>query len=368
MNLIYDHQIFARQRYGGISRYFFELISRLSQTSEVDLTLFLGFFINEYGIEKIKGLRHPIKSWKHAPFPKTSRLFMTMNALWFSHVIAKAKRGIYHQTYYDLLAPDFKGKRIVTVYDMIHELHPSHFSSKETEAVMRTKKLSVEKADGIICISESTKKDLLNHFDVEEDKVKVIYLGNSLDIPINASAIIDGPYILYVGVRGGYKNFSALLTAYARSERIRQEFKIVCFGGGLFNSQEKELIRSFNLVGKVLQQSGSDEILANLYHYATLFVFPSLYEGFGIPLLEAMHYGCPVLASDVSSIPEVLGPAGLYFNPTDIDNLAHNLGRVLYDVTLRVKMKDIGLEQGRRFSWNHCAKETHVFYEKVLSA
>jgi len=205
----------------------------------------------------------------------------------------------------------------------------------------------------------------MHYYNVPEERIKVIYLGNPLNLEVTAPRIVDTPYILFVGLRGGYKNFDKLLTAYAQSKKLNKDFKLICFGGWKFIAHEQSLIRSLGLGDKVLHYSGPDQILANLYKYSAVFVYPSLYEGFGIPPLEAMHYGCPVLVSNTSSIPEAVGQAGLYFNPTSADDLSFHLDKILHDDTLRNELIRRGHEQENKFSWDVCAQETLKLYRQV---
>ncbi len=363
MNLLYDHQIFSMQRYGGVSRYFYELISRLCREAEVDISLFLGFYINKYGIESYRSHFGHFWGMKYHPIPKIGILLSLVNEVLFNLFIDKQRSYVYHQTYYTYFGRKLNCKRVVTVYDMIHELYPQYFSHRDTTS--RNKEKMVLNSDAIICISQSTRNDLMNYYNVPDDRISVIYLGNSLNLEVIAPRLVDGPYILYVGHRNGYKNFKLLLTAYARAHKIRSDFKLICFAGGKFNIQEQALIRSLDLSNKVLEYAGTDEVLANLYKYATAFVYPSLYEGFGIPPLEAMHYGCPVLVSNTSSILEVVGQAGLYFNPTSVDDLSFHLDKILHDDMLRTELTQRGHEQEKIFSWDVCAKETLKLYHQI---
>ncbi len=363
MNLLYDHQVFSLQKYGGVSRYFYELISRLCRDAEVNLSLFLGFYINEYGLESHRSCYDRFWGMKHRHIPKTGTLFAHVNNVLFDFFFDKHQRYIYHQTYYAYCGRKLHGKRVVTVYDMIHELYPHYFSRRDT--TRRDKKMMVLNSDAIICISQSTKKDLMNYYNVPEGRIRVIYLGNSLNLEISTQRMVDSPYILSVGHRGGYKNFNFLLTAYASSKKIQKDFKLICFGGGTFSAQERALIRSLDLNDKVLHFSGTDDILANLYKYAAVLVYPSLYEGFGIPPLEAMHYGCPVLAGNVSSIPEVIGDAGLYFNPTSLDDLLYQLNKILYVNLLRGELIQRGHQRENSFSWDVCAQQTRELYRQI---
>lgn len=174
--------------------------------------------------------------------------------------------------------------------------------------------------------------------------------------------IVKDPFILYVGLRGEYKNFALVLAAFAQSSKINNNYKIVCFGGGKFNREEQMMLKQVGLADRVIWLSGTDEILANLYKYASVFVYPSLYEGFGIPPLEAMHYGCPVLTCNTSSIPEVVGSAGLYFDTTNMEELRDKMEKVLSDDELKQKLIKLGHQQEQHFNWDTCANETLQFY------
>ncbi len=362
MNIVFDYQIFIRQRYGGISRYFFELITRLCQNQRTKVSLFLGYYINDYGLERYQDC------YRHYNGTKQTRCrvnlpFLFLNKILFETFVKKITPDIYHQTYYDYIRTDFPVKRVITVHDMIHEIFPKYFP--RCDMTRRKKILSVSNAEGIICVSESTKNDLINYYQISEKKIKVIYHGNSLNICVTSPKIVDCPYILYVGQRNRYKNFNLLLKAFANLKWVKKNFALICFGGGPFNINERKLTTSLNVADKVHYYSGSDEILANLYKHASVFVYPSLYEGFGFPPLEAMHYGCPILVSNSSSMPEVVGQAGTYFNPHSQDDLSYKLDKILSTDELRIKNVKLGFEQVKKFSWEKCVKETFDFYKQL---
>lgn len=363
MKLIYDYQIFSLQKHGGISRYFYEIISRLSNNELDSIYAFLGLNINEYGLENFRGKFSGFFGCKHAAIPKTGRLFGLVNNLVFSQYISRNAYDVYHPTYYSYLGSNYSGRRVITVYDMIHEKYPRFFPSLDNTS--RLKKAAVEKADGIICISESTKRDLIEIFAVPAQKIKVIYLSNSLIIDPVSIPIVSDPYILYVGQRNGYKNFDLLLRAFAQSPQIKNNFKIACFGGGNITASEASLLKDLKIDNRIIMLSGSDDKLANLYKYASVFVYPSLYEGFGIPPLEAMHYGCPVLVAKTSSIPEVVGDAGWYFEPGNTEDLAVNLDKMLRDEAILSRLTNRGYQREKHFSWDRCAAETREYYRCI---
>jgi glycosyltransferase involved in cell wall biosynthesis len=364
MNLLYDHSIFRLQRYGGISRYFFELITRLSNKTDVEINLFEGFHINEYGLSNHKSDFSLYNGYKVPEIKYTGDAFEIINKLWFDNIYSKSNFDIYHPTYYRKDLNKFKKSPIVqTVYDMIHELYSGQFL--DSKSVIEAKKISVDSADIIICISENTKKDLIRMYNIHENKIKVIYLANSLQpsksMPFKELEIkynIKKPYILHVGVRGGYKNFSLLLDVY--TSHFSDKFDLVSFG-----ENRLEIINKSSLLKNVFLVKGHDNLLASLYQNAFCLVYPSLYEGFGIPLLESMALGCPVIASNASSIPEVVGNSGILFDPHSQNELISAI-ESLYDESNRNKLIKLGFEQEKKFSWDKTANDTLKIYKSII--
>jgi len=363
MHVLFDHQIFTWQWYGGISRYYRELIARLCHIQGVDVSLFLGWHVNEYGLDTVQ---HNFKNYwgkKHAhQFGNVP--FKLINGMMLKMISGRIKPDVYHQTYYDYIDIRTKAKRVVTVHDMIHELYPHFFPFYDMTS--RRKRESIQKADGIICVSEATKGDLLNCYPSLETRVKVVYHGIDLSRQhVVDSHLIDSSYVLYVGQRSRYKNFSLLFNAYAKCRRVNAHYKLVCFGGGAFSSAEEKDIAKFGLSSKVEHLDGDDAMLTSLYKNASVIVVPSLYEGFGFPPLEAMSYGCPVLVSNTSSLPEVVGDAGIYFDPHKEDDLIDKLETLLFDETLRQKLIQAGYGQVNKFNWETCASETLQLYRDL---
>jgi glycosyltransferase involved in cell wall biosynthesis len=256
---------------------------------------------------------------------------------------------------------------------MTHEKLSQFFNHKDIFNIQDNTSLAkqecVKKADRIICVSENTKNDLIEIFDVEPRKISVIYHGYSLTAQENPQLEVDTPepYIFYVGDRGGYKNFQRLLQAYASSSNLRNNCCIVCFGGGVLSPDERRQINALGLPeSKVLQVSGNDLALANFYRNASVFVYPSLYEGFGIPLLEAMALHCPVACSNTSSMPEVVGDAAELFNPYEPESIAEALEKILFSTTISDNLVKLGTERIKHFSWEICAEQTKQVYLSLL--
>jgi glycosyltransferase involved in cell wall biosynthesis len=249
---------------------------------------------------------------------------------------------------------------------MIHEIYPDQF--RDIGAVIKAKKRAISLADIIIAISENTKKDLIKIYDVPENKIKVVYLANSLQSPspqindeLKNKLELKNPYIFYVGDREKYKNFKVLFDSYIRN--FSEDFDLVCFGGTRFKNDELEKINR-RIKKSIIQLNGSDELLASLYKHAFCFVYPSFYEGFGIPPLEAMSMGCPVIATNASSIPEVVGDAAILFDPHSNDELISAI-KLIYDKSKRNELIKFGFEQEKKFSWDKMTKETLDIYKSI---
>lgn len=359
MDILYDHQIFCNQRYGGISRYFYEIVTRISK--EEDVTLFCGYNNNKYGIANNGDYKKVFSKKRCISRYGMGRLYNYLNKRNLHRISRNNTFDIYHPTYYD----DYElcnGKLIVTVYDMIHEIFPQYFGHDNT---CERKKKILAKADGIIAISQQTKLDLMQILGIDERKIKVIYLANSLFSEKYVDLGIEDRYLLYVGNRSGYKNFASAIKAFASSE-ICKDVKFICFGGGEFSQEEKTLIKDLNIEKQVELFFGNDDVLATLYKNAELFIYPSEYEGFGLPPLEAMNYGVPVVCSNVSSIPEVVGEAGAFFDPASADDIKEKIEYVLLNDDYRTRLINLGYQRTKQFSWERCAKETLEFYEEIL--
>lgn len=363
MRILYDNEIFLIQKYGGVSRYYFEMIRRMPDFN-TEVLLYMGRFINEYGLENFKDKFNVYDGSKIKHVPNTKLISIRLQKPFFERFANRQKFDILHQTYFGDINVKVKHKRIVTVYDFTHEKFSKNFTVFDRSA--KLKKIAIDKADGIICISESTRKDMEEMYDLKHKKVKVIYLANSLKYEINSKPVIDGNYILYIGDRRSYKNFEIMVRLFEVNTQLRNEYKLVCCGGGAFTKQESEMISKSGLENNSVQIGANDEKMANIYRYASVFVYPSKYEGFGIPLLESMYYKCPIVASNVGSLPEIGGNAGLYFNPDSVEELSACISKIINDRNVSDDLKRKGIEREKFFSWDKCARETYDFYREVL--
>ncbi|VVB53208.1 D-inositol-3-phosphate glycosyltransferase [uncultured archaeon] len=367
MKILYDHQIFASQIYGGVSRYFFELMKNFNKTRDIEFELSLRYSNNHY-IENAEFSKHK-SFFLPEKFIGQNKFCSFLNQNPSKKSLLKQDFDIFHPTYYDPYFLEHLGKKpfVLTIHDMIHELYPEMFSRKDNTS--ERKKLLLQKADKIIAISESTKRDILRFNNIEENKIKVIYHGNPLEKKNGSIALnmkLPDNFILYVGNRGGYKNFDFFLSSIIPLLKNDESLYVVCAGGGKFRGSENHRIKELNIKNKVLHYSIDNKILSCLYQKARVFVFPSLYEGFGIPVLESFSCGCPIALSNTSSLPEVAGNAALYFNPIDEFSIRETISKVIYNEEIRKELQSKGFEQLEKFSWEKTAKETAALYRELI--
>jgi len=361
MRILFDNKIFINQINGGPSVYFINLIKKLQEINceaKISSKLHLSNALSKSGIHNA-GKKIPFNS-NLIKYNSLRKFLHKINNKSCNHEIKIFKPNIFHTTYYEKYNyfNESKLEKIVTIFDLINE--------KFSKTFYKEKKISHKKeilnfADKIICISNSTKKDLLNFYNIDEKKISVIYLGYPKK-KTNLKKIFDFPYILYVGTRWKYKNFENLLKAISLSNSLKNNFKLVAFGGGKFNSYEENLIKKYNLKN-IFQIDGDDAKLHSCYKHASLFVYPTKYEGFGLPILESFLYGCPVACSYNSSLPEVAGEGAIYFNPDDPNDICNKIEKILISSEMREEFKNKSILQLKKFSWSKCAKETFEFYK-----
>jgi len=371
MKVLYDHQIFQMENIGGISRYFAELLKynpmlELSLKYSNNIYLQKKHFRDNNMLPKnytfntlfrnfnFKGKRHLVKYY--TKLLNKSNLSMSIGNL------KKSDYDIFHPTYYDpYFLPYLKGKPFVlTVHDMIHELFPSYFA-KDKFTIAYKRKL-VCSADKINVNSEQTKKDLIRVYPDVCEKITVVY--HAFSFPIALTERVIGNYVLFTGSRIGYKNFINFVCAIAPL-LLKYELRLVCTGQP-FSTNELALLQDLNIIDKAVSVLASEDELIKLYARANVFVFPSLYEGFGIPVLEAFATGCPAILANAGSLPEIGANAAVYFDPYSIDDMRSQIDNVLGSPSLQSEMIRKGKERARYFSWEKCAKETIGVYKSIL--
>lgn len=374
MRIAFDHQAFCLQRTGGVSRYFCELVSAMLPTHK-DVRIFAPLYRNVY-LRDLPAAN--VQGYWIKDYPTyTAGLCTRIMGRLASAAIERWQPDLIHETYYsNRPSGSKKTPTVLTVFDMISELGFMGDPASQGDIKQTPKFQAVQRADHIICISQSTQRDLIRLFDVPALKTTVIHLGcdafrvkphdtlESVAIPLAAQQA--KPYLLYVGLRGAYKNFSGLLEAYATSKRLAEDFDLVAFGAGAFTQDEQTQIIALGLsLNQVRQTAGTDESLATLYRNAAALVYPSRYEGFGLPPLEAMAQGCPVVSSNSSSMPEVIGDAAEYFDPDNVDDMSAAIEHVVYSTERREELIRKGHVRSKMFDWATCAAETMRLYQTI---
>lgn len=359
MHVLYDGNIYNLQATGGVNRYFANLIRRLPQDVVPHLTSCKTRSVNYPSHPNLKV--HRFRRFRPAG------ISYRLEQRYFDYVAASRRFDVAHPTYYTLLSrravKEYKCPIVITVWDMIHEL----FDPDPERRNARDKEKAVLAADAIICISENTKKDLLEHYPVPAERVKVTHLASEIDESQSHGdePVPKGPYFLYVGLRFSYKNFHGLLKAFARVGSSHPDLRL-CVVGAPFTPEEVNLIAEHNLGDRIdLYEQVTDAHLAKLYRCSLALIYPSQYEGFGLPPLEAMSCGTPVVSSNCSSLPEVVGDAGVMFDPQDTGHLGDILIELAGSPTKRDELIAKGFERAKLFSWDKTAAQTVEIYRSL---
>jgi len=357
MTIVFDNIIFFLQRAGGISLYWSALLKRASQSKKYEFVCYEpkkkshNIFYRDFSLPKRYEINLPIILLRYLPFTKKVEEY-----------------AIFHSSYYRVAL----GKKVInitTVHDFTYEYY---FKGLLKWIHILQKRFAITHSDGIICVSENTKKDLLHFFPhLDESKIRVIYHGLSEDffpLPLEEKKeklasvfpqLVDKKYVLYVGDRTHYKNFSIAVEAVKQLPLL----VLVVAGGKKLSLKEKRLIR--DIEEKIIFFRGvSSQMLNILYNNAHCLIYPSSYEGFGLPVLEAMGSGCPVVCSRSSSLPEVVGNAGILIDEKNVWDYVvaiQNLERS----EIREFYREKGLERVKVFSWDNAFKQTVNFYKQV---
>lgn len=385
MKILYDHQAFEIQKRGGVSRYFSTLINQLYKIKNAHVESTSLYLNNEY-------LKSPATSENFTDYITLSdrtlshiksrlrryksivslylRIKMWMQRLQKLNSVRKLKRqdfDIFHPTYYDGYFLKYLGQKpfVVTVFDMMHEIYPEYFSNQDRTS--DNKRLLTKHASRIIAISHNTKKDLVKYFGIASEKITVIHLANLLDTRQEEALDIPSRYILYVGGRKRFKNFDFFIKSIAPIMHGENDLHIICAGGDAFDSKELALFDNLSLRNKIIQHTVNDKQLTYLYKNAEFFIFPSLYEGFGLPIMEAFACKCPIAISDASCFPEIAGDAALYFNPQSEDSIAQTIKKMLHDEELRKNLVEKGTKRLTDFSKEKMAQETYQVYNDGIT-
>lgn len=382
MKVLYDLQAFDMQTHGGVSRCFAELYSHrpafvdahisVKETDNVYLHE-LGFppkgtLYKNFLCDKDTKLKHFLFKLKYnIKYGKFSRLDKRplINLFETESVLKKGDFDIFHPTFFDDYFLPFLGKKpfVITVHDMIPEI----FSIDKHQ--VEQKLAIIPKATHIVAVSERTKQDLVRIMHVPEEKVSVIYHGSDEEpYTPSTTAPIAEEYILFVGTRYEYKNFKAFCKSCVGILKRHPQLKIVCTGVP-FSPEEIQFFESLGIKERMVHKfvQTSQELL-DLYHYAFTFVYPSKYEGFGIPILEAYKADCPVMLNRASCFPEIAGDAAVFFDlnseKSDFEEQFETLYRLTGDE--REELIQRQRERMKLYSWSKSAAQLADVYKDVL--
>lgn len=366
----------------GIGQYVRHLFTAMDKMPETRLRMFYGIHCeNGMHMPKVNAVQAAQQAYGVAqrllPRPRSIKKFAE-KLLFKYHTRSGFENTIYHEPNY--VAMPFNGPLVLTVCDLSCFEHPEAHPLERVKLLQKDMPATIERADHIIVISESTGEALRRCFNVDPKRMTTTYLAADarfhpvddaqLRPKLDALGLMPGHYLLSVGTLEPRKNLPALFAAYAGlPAALRQRYPLVVAGMRGWNTVDlmasaQTLINAgdLRLLGYV-----EDALVPALFAGAAAFCYPSRYEGFGLPALEAMACGVPVVTANQTSLPEVVGPAGLMVNPDDVDAMRESLQHLLEDRVYAAALGQLGLARAQTFSWERCARETFAVYEQVMS-
>lgn len=367
MHLVIDGTVFERETPGGIARLFSNVLPLLC---DLDPKLRIQLFFTKTPTIPFPNHKQ-ISVFIPDNVQKILRPFRLANSqrLSFQKIILQIWMGSTHRkvwlsTYFSMPPETWEGKQVVIVHDFIYELFPEYIPGGES--VVKQKALAISNADKVICNSNTTAGDLRRLFPIPDKDIFIAHLAADpkfrLKTPDQIIHKVEYPFLFFVGKRGNYKNFSTLLEAYSRWSK-KGTVKLVVAGPDLSEDEVKKIDDMTLEDNIVVFRHPDDETLCDLYNQAFAFIYPSLYEGFGIPLLEAMNCRCPVIASQISSTEEVAGDIPIYFNAQDPMSLLSALDQLSDKSELEKRVQN-GLAKVQQYFWEKTAK---VFLDALYS-
>jgi glycosyltransferase involved in cell wall biosynthesis len=369
IKILFDSDIFDRQKFGGISWYFTEVIKNLK--TKANTKTILPVVLTENLVLQDKKLTNKLINrlfyTKYTPQILIKKAPPRLNTTLTRYYLKQQNFDVFVPTYFDIDFLKYIGNKpfVLTVYDMLHEILPHYYL--DDKHTVPQKLTLMEQATRIIAISENTKKDIVKIYPhIDANKIDVVHLAQSLEIDEKVKIDLPKKYILFVGYRMTYKNFIFLFNAAKTLLKTDPDLYLVCAGGYAFKPEEIELFKNEGLSDKIIHKTFEVNELFYFYQNAQCFIFPSQYEGFGIPVLEAMACGCPVILPRYSSFPEVAGEAGIYFELNDEKGLEDNLKKVLENEDFRKAYITKGYAQSGKFTWKKTADECFEIFQKAV--
>lgn len=359
----FDDQIFIAQSRGGISKYFVEIIQRLPKYGITPVLLCestRNSHLAESGLVPRASIESNLQSrvrgfwWRLTGHPRYKGALI--NSV-----------DVIHHTFTHRSYLGMAGKpNVVTIYDMIPEVYPEYFPTGNPHFA---KAEYAKKCDVLISISESTTKDMVRFYGSGiEARTQIVPFGVGEQF-LSPHPEVEMPelpqsYLLFVGVRRGYKHFMTALRAFEKLASTDSGLHFVIIGGGRYSDEERLAIQASPFIEKIMHFNPSDEQMPEFYRRAKCFVFPSVYEGFGLPTLEALASGTPVVLADASCSREVGGDSAIYCEPGDIDSLVDGILTATSEMWVN-QIKAKGPERAREFTWDLVAEQTANIYKKL---
>ena len=357
----------------GVGHYSYFLVkSLLALDQKNEYVLFF-----DYRFQNTKEFKQSNVTIRTFPFSQYKRFLpFSYSHLLITAYLNREKLDLYHSPA-NVIPYTYSRPAIVTVHDLAIYKHPEWFPRGQKFSVSILVPRSLSRARRIIAVSEATKKDIVKVFGIPAEKIQVIHEGvvqeknYVLKAKLQEKYSIPGDYLLYVGTLEARKNIPKLVVAFAQlaKEKRFSKYTLVLAGHRGWKSDEV-----FNAINKLKLGNRAaylnyvpHEDKIGLIRNASVFVFPTLYEGFGLPVLEALSLGVPVISSNVASIPEVTGDAALLINPNSETALAEAMRKMLNSTQLRQRYSQAGVEQAKKFSWRKCAEETLKVYREEYS-
>lgn len=374
MRILYDYQDLTFQRYGGIATYFCSIIPRIAKTETVILGLKWTRCIQAYGWDGLYGgkigeqIERIIAGFRHGRYLASTlwrHTVLLINVCYFLRLLLRQRFDVVHVTL-DVRPwwiPILRRPFVLTVHDLIPKMFFER-TSHVCHYLQRRKELA-HKASRLIAVSQNTKNDAVRIWGVSPEKIDVVYHGPTVQPGREGRWASFGPYILYVGGRGLYKNFIWFLKAIAPVLREHKGMKLVCTGSP-FTTAERKVMGMLGIADFCVDCYVPDDEMYSLYHHAQVFVYPSKYEGFGIPILDAFTAGCPVVLSRASCFPEVAGNAAVYFALDDETGFRQAVLGIISTKVLRAECIERGLRRVLDFSWDKAARQTITSYRHLM--
>ncbi len=366
IKVLYDHQAFLERNYGGVLRYFIFLYENMPKRAEFSTRI--GALLSNNPL--LSQMAIGTKFLPTLSFPKKRGLMRLIDEVYMTWLIRSGDYDLIHATYYNV---NYIRKRklpmVITVYDMIHERLRHKYPQLNDDKFMRAKRYALNHADMIISISDTTKKDVRIYYpEIDPEKIRVVHLClmmDNTDVVDQEEKTSQQPYFLFIGTRAIYKNFNFLVEAFKMMDN--QEINMICAGGGDFTTQEIALFNEKNISRQISYSPiDNDSSLASLYKNATAFIFPSEYEGFGLPILEAFHNGCPTLLADTEIFHEIAGESAMFFNLNDSGSLCSAMAEIFNSETLRAEMTSKGRDRLLFFSGEKLVDKTIACYKDLI--